>query len=1083
MTTPEHLVAELHRLSSDPARLGRGGEAELELRLDSRDYAPFEELYDTLTEGVANGQFKVVLEQSLNVIAGIVPSTAQHQRSPAQKIERREIMPDGERRVTCYEKLKVSRLARMSISPGVNFRGSLSIERPVGEVSHDGKPLYRFKNRLAFSLAAPDAGSLSALKDWRIDMTIVRELAGGEPVKRSLPKIFNEFFGLEAPPKGSAAGAKPRTRTTQDPETILASLGLRGSTLPTAQKDSNRRMYNYEIEIEYVGDPKVLTGSGITAAARALIKMVRPDSFTSAQMQAELARVAGHIMRSPGAIQRFQSGEWGLKQLTPQAIGLTRGQYSELFPPEGMYLTDKAHGIHALVVVRDGRFVLIAPGRARMSNADSDIAEAYFPSMTQPTIEAAVSVSDSKLTPAVRAAVQGDTVLDGELLMGEDSGKAGMLFPGRFMVFDVIMLKGAPIGPEPFEVRLAAMPSAIEAVSNFGAIDVQAKPFIRLGGGEAELRRSLEAMYRVGPTASARSQYDIDGLVFYQPGQSYAETDIRKWKPLEENTIDFLARRPSEKVLGRAPYQDRPGHKLYFLFVGTSYDMYQRLGMTLCPGYDDTFPSHCSGRRPRGDYFPVQFQTPDQPYAFLYQHPDTSPDDIEGRIIELRLRDVEEPAKAAAAKTAAAKSAAKVTPAAMAKLETTKKKTVSAKAKKAAISALLDGAEPSPAKPAAAVASAEPSALDDLLASKMMVDVGACFAELDSASLEPEGGTPGACGPDWELVRVRTDRDEDLRRGRLFGNNISTALMTWLNFRDPLTFNMLYEGPGGSYFQTTKHGIYETPTRFISYSKGELMAAEIAGSHYVVDLGSGKGQDMHRYRRNRVNNVVMVDRDRSALAEFTRRMIDRRKESRGADSRGQSTRFHVVDGSFTDPYEVLLARIRGMPDFPREGANAVVCNLAAHYAFGSQDSAANFAMLCSSLLRKGGKLILTLLNGKKIFDLLADRPEGASWDEREAGTLKYSIRRLYREKSMLPAGQRVGVLLPFSRGEYYEEYLSNVVELRKIFEKRGLRMHSFDHLTEKFGQGFASQRGRGAALTESDEKWLGLFVGVVFVKE
>jgi hypothetical protein len=952
----------------------RGGAVELEIRFDGSSWEVFHDLYRHLMAGVSDGTYAAELEHSINTIQDV--QNGNRSNSKSQRIYRLGLLPDGRREKTYYIKARISRIVRVQAAAGVTFRVALSSETPISEFAI-GAVKFRLKNRISFVRNATP-GVPHALDNWRVDMTIVRELDGS--MRESITGIARDLFGINAD-----------KTTSQTPENVLECLGLRGAKLPAMAARANQATHRYEVEAEYVGERGNVTPDGINAAARALMHMVNPDCLTATQIQSELARVAGHFMSSIKAIQKFKGGEWGLKQLTPQAIGLTTGEYGGLYPPVGVFVSDKAHGIHALLVIREGRLILIAPGWGAGRPGVGDISEAYFPTLAQPLTEGATIAETARLTSVTRAAVMADTVIDGELIplshvhggvrarsAGAHPGAAS--FEGLFMAFDVIMVNGVHTAGQPFEERIAAVPDAVEVARHFGVIDIRPKPFIRMGDASpGALRRDFTTMY-----VERKRPYDIDGLVLYMPGHPYANTKIFKWKPLAENSIDFLARRPDKSVLGRAPFVDIPGHTLFFLFVGVSSELYRRLGLALCTGYGDIFPEHVAGRnQPRSDYFPVQFQPADQPYAFLYYHPDKLPDGsesahVEGRIIELRLR----------------------------------------------------GGDPAGAD-----------------------------------------AYQGTRAPNWELMRVRTDRDEDLQRGRLFGNNFVTAVMGWLNYRSPLTFEMLSDGPDG-YFRALKQGIYDAPTRFMSHAKHEVMSAHIAGSPFVVDLGAGRGADLNRYRRLQVPTVVVVDSDSAALVEFSRRMITSRSKERGA--RGRSTRFHALQGDFSAAPEELVDRIRGVPGFPAEGASSVVCNLAAHYAFGSDEGITNFATLCHSILRPGGQLTLTLLDGAAVFKLLKSVPVGDSWDAREGGVLKYSIRRMYQDNKLTSSGQQIGVVLPFSRGEYYTEFLSNIAAVSRIFRKIGLKHKFTNNLMRCYGESFSTN------LTGDDMAWLSMFVAVRF---
>jgi hypothetical protein len=96
--------------------------------------------------------------------------------------------------------------------------------------------------------------------------------------------------------------------------------------------------------------------------------------------------------------------------------------------------------------------------------------------------------------------------------------------------------------------------------------------------------------------------YEIDGLIFVKPGDTYLLTKSYKWKDTDHNTIDFLVKKAPDSVLGLLPFVTKPKYTMYFLFVGITNEMYQALGLRRCLGYDEIFIDNTIG-----NYFPIQF--------------------------------------------------------------------------------------------------------------------------------------------------------------------------------------------------------------------------------------------------------------------------------------------------------------------------------------------------------------------------------------------------------------------------------------------------------------------------------------------
>jgi len=910
-----------------------GANLEVEIRFDQTDFDVFRVVAGRLLDAAAAAP-PLCAAARLHVLDTIQDEPEGRKRS--KRVWERRFLPAGGRENVYYRKEQLSHPARVRPAEGLPYRVGFAREDPIPPFPTNDV-IFRAKARLSFTFgAAPEDSPFAALAHWRLDASVVHTLP--KSAAASLPAVVGEMF------------------KDGRPADLFTDLNLEGAKTPTASQTANRRRYVFEIEIEYVGPPSMLTAARIAAAADAVQRVIDPSLQEKSKARALLREAAALVYDSPGMLQKFETGEWGLKQFGPNPVTLNRATYNDVYPPVGMFLTRKADGLHAVAVVKEGRLTVIAPG-----------------------LEPAIAGAAPRPGPGAGAVRPGLTVADGEIApvrppaagAGADADAPAWVF----LAFDLLALDGKVLASAPYEERFDELEAAVRQLALF-------MPARRKEAVQLEARDPKTLKLEIEPLL-APADYPTDGLIFTTPGAKYLKTAHLKWKPFSENTIDFLVRRPPASVLGRPPFADAPGCRLYFLFVGISGDQYRRFNMTLCPGYRELFPEHA---RTTG-YFPVQFQASDAPYAYLAQVPEAddgganNPIPLENRIVEL--------------------------------------------------------------------------ALDS------------------EADIEP-GGVPGA--PRWRFVRVRTDRDEDLRQGRLFGNNYATAELTWLNFRDPLTLEMLSAGPGGAYFQAPKQGIYAAPTAFMSAAKTEVVRRHVAGLGFVVDLGSGKGQDLGRYRQAQVPQVLMVDKDPAALAELVRR---KHAAGRGPAAGRVRTRLHVARADFTAPHAAVAGRLRAVPDFPAAGADAVVCNLAAHYAFETEASVANFARLVRGLLRPGGQLLLVLLDGQAVLNLFTQNKvaPGESWDLRENGALKYSLRRYFREDRLTAAGQAIGVLLPFSQGEHYTEYLSNVVNLQKVFAALDMPMKEYRNLWEEFGKNDAPRRGH---LTENDVQWLRLFIFLRF---
>jgi SAM-dependent methyltransferase len=262
-------------------------------------------------------------------------------------------------------------------------------------------------------------------------------------------------------------------------------------------------------------------------------------------------------------------------------------------------------------------------------------------------------------------------------------------------------------------------------------------------------------------------------------------------------------------------------------------------------------------------------------------------------------------------------------------------------------------------------------------------------AEIDGTIVEARcagsciAAAGGAAFVDWEVTRVREDRRRELASGSYFGNDFKTAEIIWLNNFDPFHREQLSEGPALDYFMQPKSGIYRAQTSAISFIKRQRIAG-LKHSGWVLDIGTGKGQDLRHYLDAEIQHLVAVDQDRAALSELVRRkyvfakkgtalgtVVRTDDNGRGVARRGRdgksrtATTIHVLAANASSPLTQLLDKFE-MFGLNRMTADALVCNLAVHYFLVDLAAMRNFIALARGAVKIGGQVILTILIGENV---------------------------------------------------------------------------------------------------------------------
>jgi hypothetical protein len=272
--------------------------------------------------------------------------------------------------------------------------------------------------------------------------------------------------------------------------------------------------------------------------------------------------------------------------------------------------------------------------------------------------------------------------------------------------------------------------------------------------------------------------------------------------------------------------------------------------------------------------------------------------------------------------------------------------------------------------------------------------------------------------------------------------------------------------------------------KVINFIKDGLISS-LSHSNWIIDIGAGKGQDLGRYYNAGIKNLIAIDQDRSALIELIERkqsFIKQKRSDHGGKSKKYTAVFIIVsDINHDSPHDV----VRMCNEKKMGMCNAIVCNLAFHYFLGTSESINNFITIAEQTVAIGGSVCITCFSGIDIHNIFIANgiPEGESWDLREDGILKYSLKRLYSSSKLEFCGQKIGVLLPFSMGEYYEEYLFNFDKISIEFKKKGFVVEKYETLDKSFSSFGAKDHRTFGNLSENDKTYLALFCQVVFKRD
>lgn len=316
----------------------------------------------------------------------------------------------------------------------------------------------------------------------------------------------------------------------------------------------------------------------------------------------------------------------------------------------------------------------------------------------------------------------------------------------------------------------------------------------------------------------------------------------------------------------------------------------------------------------------------------------------------------------------------------------------------------------------------------------------------------------------WELERIRTDRKVEVNRGNYFGNNFEIAEKNWVSYSNPL---VIEEIPLNSYFMIHDNPLQKATRSYNNFVKSRIISQIQSGN--VMDIASGKGQDLIKYAKSGIKNLLCLEIDKDALSELNNRKYDMIK-NRDFKKLPKIT-FHQMD--MNESYNKNIKILDDELQVEKSSFDYIICNLAFHYFLSSEKSLSNIISFINAYIKPGGRFIFTAFDGKKILDLIN---ENAEWTVKKGDEIKYSIKRLYKNSILEKTGQKVDVKLPFS-DEYYSEYLVNIEHISNVFANHGFELEinkSFDEYKSFYNK---------SDLDSDDMTYVGLYHYYQFYKK
>lgn len=245
-------------------------------------------------------------------------------------------------------------------------------------------------------------------------------------------------------------------------------------------------------------------------------------------------------------------------------------------------------------------------------------------------------------------------------------------------------------------------------------------------------------------------------------------------------------------------------------------------------------------------------------------------------------------------------------------------------------------------------------------------------------------------------------------------------------------------------------GMRDFHNQYIKDSILYRTAFKDGGTKKLIDVACGKAGDLHRWRKGGAGFVLGVDISadniKNPIDGAYRRYMDSVIEY-GADKVppsvfviGNSSLPLVTGDAGATPEERDLLRslfgkkreggvpkvVAGYGDMLAPGADICSCMFALHYFFENESSLDGIIRNIADTVKVGGYFIGCSFDGSKVFDLLKNTKKGESYLGMHGNVLLWSIAKQYDNEELVSDAQSIGMAIDVefvSIGTVHREYL------------------------------------------------------------
>jgi len=263
--------------------------------------------------------------------------------------------------------------------------------------------------------------------------------------------------------------------------------------------------------------------------------------------------------------------------------------------------------------------------------------------------------------------------------------------------------------------------------------------------------------------------------------------------------------------------------------------------------------------------------------------------------------------------------------------------------------------------------------------------------------------------------------------------------------------------------------------RFHNYFKQNLFNQYVNPENdKILELAAGRGFDLFKHKLAGAKYTLFANKNVDAI------QIAKNKYDQQLKNQGFPVDFLEVD--LTNDQSPSIGKV--MKKSGIDKFDIVSIQFAFHYFLQNKDSLDKFFKNIDTYLKPNGYVIITTLDGQKVFDLLSEIKQGEVKEFiNSQGDTLFAIKKSYGNGNgngkLKDLGQEIEVFV-HSIGNFHSEYLVNYDFIKKYFTKKSYRVvddGSFSDVLKKF------DKKKKCRLSETELQYSNLHRYLILQKE